>query len=81
MRMRAGAAQPRQEAWKGSREAGEIHEEFPAKKLFKKLGRGSAHVMPVRLCLGGGGAIVWESSPSRRFGGEQVGKKVQSGST
>lgn len=70
MRMRAGLARPRQKPWKGSREAGKIHEEFPAKKLFKKLSRGSVHVTPVRLCLGGGGAAVWESSPSRRFGGE-----------
>lgn len=70
MRRRAGSARPRQEPWKGSREARKIHEEFPAQKLFKKLGRGSVHVTPVQLCLGGGGAAVWESSPSQRFGGE-----------
>ena len=40
--------------WKGSREAGKIHEEFPAKKSFKKSGRGSKYVMTVLLCLGGG---------------------------
>lgn len=78
--MRAGSAWPRKEAGKGSSEGRKIHEEFPAKKPLNKLVRGSVHVTPVQLCLGGGGAIVRESSPSLRFGGERVGKKVQSGS-